>query len=128
MCREQLERLHAFLPKRQTPFSTHLNKAAPSNTSSPPPLPSPSPTPPPCRRLFLQVAPPLSEEDRRVVDNVSKLVNFLSGGSAARALSGRLDPRALQVCVDVFSTCGFVVVCPELATPSTACVAASIVV
>ena len=31
------------------------------------------------------------------MDNVSKLVNFLSGGSAARALSGRLDPRALQV-------------------------------
>lgn len=51
---------------------------------------------PGANRLFLQVAPPLSDEDRRVVDNVSKLVNFLSGGSAARALSGRLDPRALQ--------------------------------
>lgn len=61
-------------------------------THTTPPLPSP-----PLCRLFLQVAPPLSDEDRRVVDSVSKLVNFLSGGSAARALTGRLDPRALQV-------------------------------
>lgn len=49
----------------------------------------------PAIRLFLPVAPPLTDDDRRVVENVSKLVNFLSGGSAARALSGRLDPRAL---------------------------------
>lgn len=57
------------------------------------PLPS-LPTRP--RRLFLQLAPPLSEDDRRVVENVSKLANFLSGGSAARTLSGRLDVRTLQ--------------------------------
>ena len=34
------------------------------------------------------MAPPLSDEDRRVVENVAKIVNFLTGGSAARALGG----------------------------------------
>ena len=55
-----------------------------------PPVPSV-----PCR-LFLPLAPPLSGDDRRVVDNVAKIANFLAGGSAARALSGSLDARALQ--------------------------------
>lgn len=44
------------------------------------------------------MAPPLSEDDRRVVDNVAKIANFLTGGSAARALSlagGAPDVRAV---------------------------------
>lgn len=56
-----------------------------------------SPPPPPGCRLFLPVAPPLSEDDRRVVDNVAKIANFLAGGSAARALGlagGVPDARA----------------------------------
>ncbi|KAL4452695.1 hypothetical protein ABPG75_008357 [Micractinium tetrahymenae] len=53
---------------------------------------------PGANRLFLPVAPPLSEDDRRVVDNVAKIANFLAGGSAARALSlagGAPDARAV---------------------------------
>ena len=50
---------------------------------------------PPRSRLFLPLAPPLSDDERRVVENVGKLANFLSGGSTARALTGRLDPVAL---------------------------------
>lgn len=48
-------------------------------------------------RLFFPVAPPLSSDDRRVVDNVARIVNFLAGGSAARTLSagGGPDSRVL---------------------------------
>lgn len=48
-------------------------------------------------RLFLPLAPPLSPEDRQVVDNVAKLVNFLAGGNTLRMLGpAGLDPSALR--------------------------------
>ncbi|PSC74356.1 putative aarF domain-containing kinase chloroplastic [Micractinium conductrix] len=43
---------------------------------------------PGANRLFLQLAPPLSSDDRRVVDNVAKLANFLTGGTARSAMGG----------------------------------------
>lgn len=48
---------------------------------------------PGARRLFVPVAPPLNEQDRRVVENVAKIADFLAGGSVSR-LAGA-DPRAV---------------------------------
>lgn len=49
---------------------------------------------PGARRLFVPVAPPLSPEDRLVVDNVAKIADFLAGGSVHRLLTA--DPAALR--------------------------------
>jgi aarF domain-containing kinase len=36
----------------------------------------------------------LQEDDQQVVQNIAKIVNFLSGGNAVYALSGFLSPAA----------------------------------
>lgn len=45
-------------------------------------------------RRLLPLAPPLQEDDQQVVQNIAKIVNFLSGGNAVYALSGFLSPAA----------------------------------
>jgi aarF domain-containing kinase len=47
-------------------------------------------------RRLIPLAPAVSEEDRMVVANVAKVVNFLSGGGAARALSAPLNPATAR--------------------------------
>ncbi|GAB4818789.1 hypothetical protein N2152v2_005835 [Parachlorella kessleri] len=51
---------------------------------------------PGARKLFLAVAPTITPEDRRVVENVAKLVDFLTGGSTLRLLGPGGDPAALR--------------------------------
>ena len=59
-------------------------------SSSPGPAPHPSPPPlvvhPGARRFLLPVAPPLTPADRKVVENVVKVVSFLSNVSAVAAV------------------------------------------
>lgn len=44
----------------------------------------------------MPLAPPLSEDDRRVVEAVAKVANFLAGGSVGRALGGGADLATLR--------------------------------
>ena len=45
-------------------------------------------------RRLMPLAPPLEEDDAEVVQNLAKVVNFLSGGNAVYAFSGFINPAA----------------------------------
>lgn len=45
---------------------------------------------------FVPLAPDLDAEDRKVMDNVTKLGNFLTGGDAAGLIGGSPDPRVMR--------------------------------
>jgi aarF domain-containing kinase len=45
-------------------------------------------------RRLLPLAPPLEDDDQEVVQNLAKVVNFLSGGNAIYAFSGFINPAA----------------------------------
>ncbi|KAI8101319.1 hypothetical protein M9435_001427 [Picochlorum sp. BPE23] len=48
-------------------------------------------------RRLLPLAPPLEDDDQIVVQNLVKVVNFLSGGNAVYALSGFINPSAREL-------------------------------
>ena len=48
-------------------------------------------------RRLIPIAPPLEEDDQIVVQNLAKIVNFLSGGNAVYALSGFVNPSAREL-------------------------------
>ena len=45
-------------------------------------------------RRLMPLAPPLEDDDQQVVQNLAKVVNFLSGGNAVYAFSGFINPAA----------------------------------
>jgi aarF domain-containing kinase len=45
-------------------------------------------------RRLMPLAPPLEDDDEQVVQNLAKVVNFLSGGNAIYAFSGFINPAA----------------------------------
>ena len=45
-------------------------------------------------RRLMPLAPPLEDDDQVVVQNLAKVVNFLSGGNAVYAFSGFINPAA----------------------------------
>lgn len=45
---------------------------------------------------FVPLTPDLDAEDRKVMENVTKLGNFLTGGDAAGLIGGSSDPRVMQ--------------------------------
>jgi aarF domain-containing kinase len=45
-------------------------------------------------RRLMPLAPPLEDDDQIVVQNLAKIVNFLSGGNAVYAFSGFINPAA----------------------------------
>lgn len=48
-------------------------------------------------RRLLPLAPPLDGDDKVVVENLAKVINFLSGGNAIYALSGFVSPAAREI-------------------------------
>jgi aarF domain-containing kinase len=45
---------------------------------------------------FIPLTPDLNPEDRKVMENVKKLGNFLTGGDAAGLIGGSSDPRVMR--------------------------------
>lgn len=45
---------------------------------------------------FVPLAPDLDAEDRKVMENVTKLGNFLTGGDAAGLIGGSSDPQVMR--------------------------------
>lgn len=91
----------SFTCQKETLISSYTRAPGPCAPAPPYPAADPCTRRPalphsPCR-LFLPLTPTLTDEDRLVVENVAKLVNFLAGGNTLRMMGpAGVDPTALR--------------------------------